>query len=106
MSTNQFRVAAAAPAGRQRKAIRTSGRVAIVIVALVAAACDAMSPSEESGSLVPLTVMENRNLPAIEMNGARFHAETFGNPANPVIVILHGGPGVDYRSMLPLAGRH
>jgi proline iminopeptidase len=40
------------------------------------------------------------------MNGSRFHLETFGNPANPVIVFLHGGPGGDYRSMLPMGSRY
>jgi proline iminopeptidase len=34
------------------------------------------------------------------VNGARFHAETFGTPTDPMVVILHGGPGADYRSML------
>jgi proline iminopeptidase len=63
-----------------------------------------MSPGDP-GNLVPLTVVEDRTLPAIEVNGSRFHAETFGNPANPVIVFLHGGPGGDYRGMLRLAGR-
>ncbi len=74
----------------------------LVLVALAGAACDTMSPSEP-GNLVPRTVMEDASLPAIEMNGLRFHAQTFGNPANPVIIFLHGGPGGDYRGMLPLA---
>jgi proline iminopeptidase len=71
---------------------------------LGAAACDTISPTEP-GNLVPSTVAEDRSLPAIEMNGARFHLETLGNPANPVIVFLHGGPGGDYRSLLKLAER-
>jgi len=50
-------------------------------------------------------VAEDASLPAIEMNGSRFHAETFGDPANPVIVFLHGGPGGDYRSLLRLGER-
>jgi proline iminopeptidase len=64
-----------------------------------------MAPGDP-GALVPRTVAEDLALPAIEMNGARFHAETFGNPANPVIVFLHGGPGGDYRSLLALAQRY
>jgi proline iminopeptidase len=77
----------------------------LVLFGLAAAACETMSPGDP-GNLVPRTVAEDANLPAIEMNGSRFHVETFGNPANPVIVILHGGPGGDYRGMLRLAGRY
>ena len=70
----------------------------------LAAACETMSPTEP-GALVPRTVTEDPSLPAIEMNGARFHVQTFGNPANPAIVFLHGGPGGDYRSLLRLGER-
>ena len=76
----------------------------LTLAGLGAAGCDAMSPSDP-GALVPRTVAEDGTLPAIEMNGSRFHLETFGNPANPVIVFLHGGPGGDYRSLLRLADR-
>jgi len=77
----------------------------IVLSAVAATACEVMAP-EDPGNLVPRTVAEDPNLPAITMNGSRFHVETFGNPANPVIVFLHGGPGGDYRGMLRLAGRY
>ena len=69
------------------------------------AACDTMDP-RVPGSLVPMTVAEDPNLPAIELRGSRFHVQTFGDPANPVIVFLHGGPGGDYRSLLRLGERH
>ena len=76
-------------------------------LAMIAAVmgCDTMSPTE-AGNLVRPTVAEDPRLPAIEMNGARFHAETFGDPSKPVIIFLHGGPGGDYRSLLRLAERH
>lgn len=77
--------------------------LALKVVGL--AACEAMSPSDP-GALVPRTVTEDGSLPAIEMNGSRFHVETMGNPLNPVIVFLHGGPGIDYRSLLKLANRY
>ena len=67
-------------------------------------ACETMDP-REPGYLVPPTVAEDASLPAIELNGSRFHLETFGNPANPVIIFLHGGPGGDYRSLLRMAER-
>ncbi len=43
------------------------------------------------------------SLPQIELGGTIFHAETFGDPTDPLIIVLHGGPGADYRSLLPLA---
>jgi proline iminopeptidase len=58
-----------------------------------------MSMNDE-GTLVPKTVEFNASLPAVDINGTRLHAETFGNSADPMLVILHGGPGGDYRSLL------
>ena len=81
--------------------MRTSNWMAIALLGLAMAACDTMGPGEP-GNLVPRTVAEDASLPAIELNGSRFHAETFGNPSNPVIVFLHGGPGADYRGLLRL----
>lgn len=54
----------------------------------------------ESGNLVPKTVDEDTSLPSIDVNGIKLHAEAFGNPNGPMIVVLHGGPGQDYRSLL------
>jgi proline iminopeptidase len=56
----------------------------------------------EPGNLVPKTVAEDPSLPAIEINGTRLHSEAFGDPDGPVIIVLHGGPGSDYRGLLPL----
>lgn len=56
--------------------------------------------ANEPGNLVPRTVDEDPSLPSIEVNGTKLHAETFGDPAAPVIVVLHSGPGHDYRSLL------
>lgn len=78
-------------------------RPSMVLLALgTLVACGDLMDPEEPGYLVPATVDDDASLPAIEMNGSRFHLETFGNPADPVIVFLHGGPGGDYRSMLPM----
>jgi proline iminopeptidase len=51
---------------------------------------------------VPATVAQDPTLPHITINGYAYHAETFGDPANPVVITLHGGPGGDYRSILSL----
>jgi proline iminopeptidase len=54
----------------------------------------------QPGKLVPKTVDQDPSLPAIELNGTRFHAEAFGHPDSPLLVVLHGGPGADYRYLL------
>ncbi len=49
------------------------------------------------------TVDENEALPSITLNGYKFHAETMGDEDSPVVIALHGGPGGDYRNLLPIA---
>jgi len=51
---------------------------------------------------VPKTVSDDPDIPHITINSVTFHAETFGNPKNPVVIVVHGGPGWDYKSLLPL----
>jgi proline iminopeptidase len=72
----------------------------ILIAAIAVTACKKELKVNEPGNLVPKTVTEDASIPAINVNNTRLHAETFGNPADPMVVILHGGPGADYRSML------
>lgn len=52
--------------------------------------------------VVMATVIHDQNLPRIEVAGVSLHAEAFGNPENPVLIVVHGGPGSDYRALLPL----
>lgn len=49
------------------------------------------------------TVDEDQDLPSVTLNGYKFHAETMGDEDKPVIIALHGGPGGDYRNLLPIA---
>ncbi|MBK7594089.1 MAG: alpha/beta hydrolase [Gemmatimonadetes bacterium] len=78
----------------------------LVVAGVVAlTACETMTMSDP-GNLVPRTVMEDSSLPSLTINGTRLHAETRGDPAKPVMVVLHGGPGGDYRSLLRLAERY
>ncbi len=51
---------------------------------------------------VPLTVADDPSIPHINVGDAIFHAETFGSDTNEVVIIIHGGPGNDYRYLLPL----
>jgi proline iminopeptidase len=58
------------------------------------------------GALVPPTADQDPNLPQIDVyvagHSRSLHLQTFGNPENPVVFVLHGGPGSDFRLLLPL----
>jgi proline iminopeptidase len=73
--------------------------VAGAIAAVTFSSCDTLG-MDDPGLLVPLTVDEDASLPSISVNGTQLHSETFGNPNDPMILVLHGGPGGDYRSLL------
>jgi proline iminopeptidase len=64
------------------------------------ASCSELADPTQPGSLVPRTVDEDLSLPSLPVNGTLLHVETFGDPADPIIVMIHGGPGGDYRSLL------
>jgi proline iminopeptidase len=51
---------------------------------------------------VPNTVATDPTIPHIEIDGVVFHAETFGDPQNPTVVVVHGGPGGNYGYLLNL----
>lgn len=53
--------------------------------------------------VVPATVTADSTLPSVEIDGIRFHAESYGDPADPTVVVVHGGPGGDYGYLLSLA---
>lgn len=56
------------------------------------------------GNLVPKTVDQDSSLPYITVNNIRLHSEAFGNPDSPLIIVLHGGPGGDYRYLMNCKG--
>ncbi|HNP48285.1 MAG TPA: alpha/beta hydrolase [Bacteroidia bacterium] len=76
-------------------------RIKLVSMALLAgsflASCEKeLTPKD----LVPKTVDEDSSLPSIYISDTHLHSESYGNPDSAMIVVLHGGPGVDYRSLL------
>jgi pimeloyl-ACP methyl ester carboxylesterase len=56
----------------------------------------------EDDYVVAQTVEQNPSIPHIHMGTMVLHAETFGSDTNDVVVVLHGGPGMDFRYLLPL----
>ena len=70
--------------------------------AVLAAVLTGCLDPDEPGNLVPKTVADDPSIPHIEINGTRLHSEAFGNSEHPMVMTLHGGPGGDYRGILPL----
>ncbi|MCK6649925.1 MAG: lysophospholipase, partial [Bacteroidia bacterium] len=54
----------------------------------------------DEGNLVPKTVDQDPSLPSIFVNETQLHSEAFGHKDSALIIVLHGGPGSDYRYML------
>jgi proline iminopeptidase len=48
------------------------------------------------------TAAQDASIPSVTLDGVTFHAETFGEASNPVVIVVHGGPGADYRYLLNL----
>lgn len=72
-----------------------------VIATLTAfTACEKPKFIQDEGNLVPKTVEHDPSLPSISVNGTQLHAEAFGQNSNPLVVVIHGGPGSDYSSLL------
>jgi len=72
----------------------------LLLGSMLCTACKKELSLDEPGALVPKTVDQDASLPSIQVAGTQLHAETFGNPNDPIIIVLHGGPGSDYRYLL------
>jgi len=72
----------------------------IIIAVSMLAACTKERTITDEGNLVPKTVELDASLPQIAVNGTQLHAEAFGHPDSALLVVLHGGPGADYRYLL------
>jgi proline iminopeptidase len=62
--------------------------------------CEKEKLISDEGNLVPKTADQDPTIPSIAVNGTLLHSETFGDPDSAMVVILHGGPGSDYRHLL------
>lgn len=73
--------------------------VVLILAGLFTTACQ-KEDWKKTGALVPVTVDEDPSLSSLQVNGTMLHVETHGNPEDPLLIMIHGGPGSDYRSML------
>jgi proline iminopeptidase len=75
--------------------------IAIIFISTVlTAGCTKGKLISDEGNLVPETVDRDPSLPSIQVKSTQLHAEAFGNPDSTMLIVLHGGPGADYRSLL------
>lgn len=74
--------------------------MAMAMTSLFIAGCKKEMKITDSGNLVQKTVDEDATLPSVSINNALLHAEAFGPTDGPLIIVLHGGPGADYRYLL------
>lgn len=51
---------------------------------------------------VPPTVQSDPTLTFVELEGYKFHVQTFGDPRLPPAIVVHGGPGGDSKYLYPL----
>ena len=55
---------------------------------------------------VPRTVQFDDSLPYTEIGGYKYHTEIFGKPEATPVIVVHGGPGIDYahlKTLVPLS---
>jgi proline iminopeptidase len=84
------------------KLLKTLGKITLAIVAGLVALFTLFYVLTIGDYAVAETVAQDPSISHITIDGVTFHAETFGDPANPVVIVIHGGPGGDYRSLLSL----
>ena len=72
----------------------------LLLACLMQAGCRKELSIGQEGLLVPRTVEQDKSIPAISVNGTTLHAESMGHPDSSLLIVLHGGPGSDYRYLL------
>ena len=84
------------------KIVKALGKIILVLVVVLVVLFGAGYLLTIGEYNVPETVDQDPSLAQITIDGYSYHTETYGDPANPVVISVHGGPGGDYRSILPL----
>jgi len=85
-----------------RKALKITGKILLGLLILIIVFIVTMFLITTGDYSVPKTVENNQSIPFIVVNDVVFHAQTFGNDSNKTVIIIHGGPGNDYRYLLPI----
>lgn len=84
------------------KMLKTTGKILLVILIALLVFITSMFFISAGNYSVPQTVSNDNTIPHIKIEDVIFHSETFGNDTNETVIVIHGGPGNDYRYLLPL----
>jgi proline iminopeptidase len=76
----------------------------ITILAMQLAGCQLHNPAQP-GNLVPPTVDDDPGLPTLSLSSTKLYYQTYGNSGKKPVIVLHGGPGNDFRYQLSLMQR-
>jgi proline iminopeptidase len=85
-----------------KKALKVIGKSLLVLIGLLLILFLIFYLSTNGNYEVAKTVEQDPSIPHIKIENTVFHAETFGNDTNEVVIVLHGGPGNDFRYLLSL----
>lgn len=85
-----------------KKALKITGKLLLELIALLLTLFIIFYFETKGDYKMPKTVEQDISIPHLKIEGTMFHLETFGNDTNEVVIVLHGGPGNDYRYLLDL----
>ena len=85
-----------------KKLLKISGKILLGLLALLLVLFIALYLITTGDYKVAETAEQDPSIPHITVDDAVFHSAAFGNDTNEVVVVIHGGPGNDYRYLLPL----
>lgn len=85
-----------------KKVLKVIGKILLGLLVVLLIFSGVMYFTTDAASAIPKTVAGDKTIPHIEIDNVVFHAETFGHNSNETVIVVHGGPGNDYRYLLPL----
>ncbi len=84
------------------KFLKAAVKALVSILLIIIALLSFLFLYYKDNPVVSNTIDFDKNLPVLNINNESFHGEIFGNNNKRLIIVLHGGPGSDYRSLMPL----
>jgi proline iminopeptidase len=87
---------------KRQRSVQLRNSLAIVLAALAGIGCATGEKPNVEPIEVPRTVDDDPTLPTVSIGDYTFHGEAFGATDSPVVIVVHGGPGADYRSLQAL----